>query len=157
MPRRWGIDDDEVEPAVLVELVELLHRHVLLRARERAGDVAVEAVAQDAVRLRVVVRIGAHELVEGGLGVEHERVQATTGNRVAVGIPKLARDLVGRVREVLETQRVGQPLRRIDGHHHCAAAPPRALDGEGRGGRRLPDTSGAAADEDVVRGDELQR
>ena len=33
---------------------ELLHRHVLLRAREPAGDVAVEAVAEDAIGLRRV-------------------------------------------------------------------------------------------------------
>ena len=37
---------------VLVQLVELLGRHVLLRARQRAGDVAVEAVGQDALGLR---------------------------------------------------------------------------------------------------------
>ena len=35
---------------LVVQLVELLHRHVLLRAREGAGDVAVEAVGEDALR-----------------------------------------------------------------------------------------------------------
>ena len=49
VPRRRRVDDDEVEAALLVQLVELLHRHVLLRARQRAGDVAVEAVLEDAL------------------------------------------------------------------------------------------------------------
>ena len=47
MPRRRRVDDDQVVAALLVQLVELLHRHVLLRARERAGDVPVEAVLED--------------------------------------------------------------------------------------------------------------
>ena len=38
-----------------VQLVELLHRHVLLRARERAGDVPVEAVLEDALGLLLVL------------------------------------------------------------------------------------------------------
>ena len=48
---RRRVDDDEVEVAVVVELVELLHRHVFLRAAERAGHVAIEAVVEDALRL----------------------------------------------------------------------------------------------------------
>ena len=48
---RRRVDDDEVEVALVVELVELLRRHVLLRARERAGDVLVEAVGEDALGL----------------------------------------------------------------------------------------------------------
>ena len=51
MPRRRRVDDDQVEAAVVVQLVQLLHRHVLLRARQRAGDVAVEAVLEDALGL----------------------------------------------------------------------------------------------------------
>jgi hypothetical protein len=31
--RRGCVDDDELEAALFVELVQLLHRHVLLRAR----------------------------------------------------------------------------------------------------------------------------
>ncbi len=48
---RWRVDDNQVEPAPIVELVQLLHRHVLLRAPERAGDVAVERVGKDPLRL----------------------------------------------------------------------------------------------------------
>ena len=69
------VDDDEVEVRLLVQLVELLHRHVLLRAREPAGDVAVEAVAVDPLRLRGIDGVARDQLVEGRLGVEHHRPQ----------------------------------------------------------------------------------
>ncbi len=51
VPARRGVHDDEVEPAFLVELVQLLHRHVLLGARQRRGDVPVEGVLEDALGL----------------------------------------------------------------------------------------------------------
>ena len=88
VPGRRRVDHDEVEPAAVVELVQLLHRHVLLRARERAGDVAVEAVLEDALRLLVVARVGQDELVERGLGVEHQRVQTPTRSGVAARDPR---------------------------------------------------------------------
>ena len=53
VPGRRRVDDDEIEAALVVQLVQLLHRHVFLRAAERAGDVAVEAVVEDALRLLV--------------------------------------------------------------------------------------------------------
>ena len=73
--RRRGVDDDEVEVGALVQLVELLHRHVLLRARQGAGDVPVEAVVEDALACSGVDGVGRHEVVEGALGVEHQRPQ----------------------------------------------------------------------------------
>ena len=73
--RRRRVDDDEVEVAGVVQLVELLHRHVLLRARQRAGDVPVEAVVEDALRLLLGGRVLRDEVVERRLGVEHQRVQ----------------------------------------------------------------------------------
>ena len=61
---------------LLVQLVQLLHRHVLLRARERAGDVAVEAVAEDALGLRPDrVELRATRSSNVRLGVEHQRPQ----------------------------------------------------------------------------------
>ena len=155
VPGRRRVDDDEVEAAAVVQLVELLHRHVLLRARERAGDVAVEAVVEDAGGLLVVARVRLHQLVERGLGVEHERVEATTRRGVAVGIPALARDLVRRVRQVLEPERVGEALGRVDGDDDRVATAARALDRERRRGRRLADAAGAAAQDDVPLFDEL--
>ena len=49
--RRGGVDDDEVEAVLLGELVELLHRHVLLGPREGLGQVAVDPVPHDPVGL----------------------------------------------------------------------------------------------------------
>ena len=129
MARRRGVDDDQVEAAFVVELVELLHRHVLLRSRERPGDVAVEAVAEDAVRLLGVGRVAVHEPVEGGPGVEHQRGQPPLTGRLAVGIPAGPGDLAGRVAELGEPERVGEPLGGVDRHHHRVAA------GPGRGER----------------------
>ena len=45
------VDDDQIEVALVVQLVQLLHRHVLLGATERTGDVAIEAVVEDPLRL----------------------------------------------------------------------------------------------------------
>ena len=91
-----GVDDDELEPARRVQLVELLHRHVLLRAGEGTGDVAVEAVREDALHLLLVLRVLRDELVERRLRVEHRargvdraprgrrrRARATAGSRAA--------------------------------------------------------------------------
>ena len=44
--RRRRVDDDEVEALVAVQGEQPLGRHVLLRAAERAGDVAVEGVGR---------------------------------------------------------------------------------------------------------------
>ena len=103
--RRRRVDHDEVEVVRDVQLVELLHRHVLLRARQRAGDVPVEAVAEDALGLLRVGRVRRHEIVERRLRVEHQRPQLA--RPVAV-------DLRRRVREALEPERVGEPLGRVD-------------------------------------------
>ena len=70
---RWRVDDDEIEAAFVVQLVQLLHRHVLLRAAERAGDVAVEAVVEDALGLVRLGRVAGDEPVERRLRVEHQR------------------------------------------------------------------------------------
>ncbi len=68
--------DDQVEVARVVELVQLLHRHVFLGAAERTRDVAVEAVVEDALRLLGRHRVAGDEPVERRLGVEHERRRA---------------------------------------------------------------------------------
>ena len=51
VPRRRRVHHDEVEAALLVQLVQLLHRHVLLGPRQRRGQVAVEAILEDPVGL----------------------------------------------------------------------------------------------------------
>ena len=45
------VDDHHVELLGVDQLVELLHGHVLLRARERAGEILVEPVGQDGLGL----------------------------------------------------------------------------------------------------------
>ena len=51
---RWSVDDDEVPRAGRLELAELLHRHVLLRAGEARGQRDVEGVREDRLRARLV-------------------------------------------------------------------------------------------------------
>jgi methylmalonyl-CoA mutase cobalamin-binding subunit len=72
---RRRVDHHEVEPFVVVELVERLGRHVLLGAAQRPGDVAVEAVLEDPLSLIVVAGVGAHHLIEHRGRVEHHRPQ----------------------------------------------------------------------------------
>ena len=84
-PRRGGVHDDEVPAAVPTgfgaQLTELLHRHVLLGAGERARQRLVEGVGEDLLGL---LRGGVVEddLVEGPLHVEHHRVEGAAPSRV---------------------------------------------------------------------------
>ena len=119
---RRSVDDDDLVAAVLVQLVELLHRHVFLRARERARHVAVEAVVEDAFGLFLADRVARDESVERRLRVEHQRREPAARGRGAVGIPQLARHLARRVGERVEPERVGEPLRRVDRHDDRVAA-----------------------------------
>ena len=73
--RRWSVDDDEVVVPFVVQLVELLGCHVLLRSGERAGDAAVEGVREDAVGLFGGACVAPDEAVERRLRVEHQRGQ----------------------------------------------------------------------------------
>ena len=77
MAGRRRVDDDEVEAAFVVQLVQLLHRHVLLRAdertRRRCGRSGSRGCARPA-RRRSALR--AHERVERRLRVEHQRREA---------------------------------------------------------------------------------
>ena len=71
-----GVEDDEVPALVRAQLEELLHRHVLVAAGEGGRDVAVEAVAEDALAGGGVGRVAGDEGVEGALHVEHHRPEA---------------------------------------------------------------------------------
>ena len=61
--------------ALLDQLVELLHGHVLLGARQGAGEVPVDPVDLDVLRLLGAVRVALDQVVEGPLGIEHEGVE----------------------------------------------------------------------------------
>ena len=76
--RGRGVDHDQVVASVgqrlPVQLTQLLHRHVLLGAGERARQRDVERVLEDLLRLlRAGLRLD--HLVEGALHVEHHRVE----------------------------------------------------------------------------------
>ena len=90
VPGRRGVDDDEVEAAFLVQLVQLLHRHVFLRAAERARDVAIEAVVENALRLLGIGGVLGDEVVERRLRVEHQCVQLAVGRDTGIARPATA-------------------------------------------------------------------
>ena len=73
--RRRRVEDEQVVAVLGVELEQLLHRHVLLRAGERGRELLVDAVVEDPVARLLVGGVLAHHLVEGRLGVEHHRPQ----------------------------------------------------------------------------------
>ena len=79
---RWrGVEDEEVIATLLMDLEELLHRHVLLRAGEGIGELAIDPVLEDPVARLGVRRMLADELVEGCLGVEHHRPELAASSR----------------------------------------------------------------------------
>ena len=149
-PGRRGVDDDEVPPRagapvgahLLVELAELLHRHVLLRAREGARDRLVEGVGEDLLRL-LGGGVGDDDLVERPLHVEHHRVEGAAGRGVDAG------DGSGRVVELGQPHRLGEPAGRVDGEDDDPAALLGRPQRQGRRGRRLADPAGPAAHDDV--------
>ena len=142
-----GVDDDQVPLVAGPQLAQLLHRHVLLRTGEGRAHGLVEGVDVDLLGpLRVGVR--GHDLVEGPLHVEHHGVQLagpTPGVRGALDRV----DLAGRVVQLGQPERLGQPAGRVDGEHHRAPAvllgrPQRQRRRRGR----LADAARAAADDD---------
>ena len=154
---RRRVDDDEVEAAFVVELVQLLHRHVFLRAAQRAGDVAVERVVEDSLCLLVGRRVARHELVERRLRVEHECRESTAGHDVGVVVvrPQRAVDLGRLVREGFEPEGVGEAPRGIDRDDARVAAAARAFEREHRGRGGLAHAAAPAADQDLTFVDEL--
>ncbi len=76
--RRWRVDDHEIPLAARVQLVQPFDRHVLLRARQRARDRAVDRVGENGLGLLGVRRLLVDEPVERRGGVEHQRPQLTS-------------------------------------------------------------------------------
>ena len=139
------VDDDDVEAGVVVELVQLLGRHVLLGAGQRGGDVAVEAIAHDALGLLGVGRVELDEVVERALGVEHDRPQLAAVRVLVAPAGAEPGHCAGLVGEAGQPERVGQPAGGVDGHDDGAAPGRRGLGGQDRGGGRLADAAGPAA------------
>jgi hypothetical protein len=130
-----------------VELPELLHRHVLLGARERAGQCDVERVLQDLSRL-LRAGLALDHLVEGALHVEHHRVERALVSRAGRAGRGHARHRAGRVVELLDPHRLGQAPGGVDGEDDDAASPLGGTQRQRRRRRRLADATGAAAHDD---------
>ncbi len=145
-PGRWRVDHDQVPSTagggLGPELAELLHRHVLLGAGERARQRLVERVLVDLLGL-VGRRVGRDDLVEGPFHVEHHRVEAAALRRIH-GFDR-ARDVV----ELGEPHRLGQPPCRVDGQHDDLPPGLGGLQRKRRGRRRLADSPRPAADHDA--------
>ncbi len=154
MTCRRRVDDDQVEAAGVVQLVQLLHRHVFLRATHRARNVAIEGVAEDALRLDIVGRVARDEFVERRLRVEHHRRESTVGRGITRR-PASPVDLTRLVRQRADAECVGEPARGIDRHHARVPPAARALERNYCRGRGLADTAAAATDHDLAFGDEF--
>ena len=131
-PGRRGVDHDQVPAAVVlglrVQLTELLHRHVLLRARERRRQRLVERVLQD--RLRALGRASAPP-----------RPRRRSASCPASWRPGCRRRRVSsplhRTRGVVQladAERLRQPAGRVDGQHDHLA--PRFGGAQGQRRRR---------------------
>ena len=145
--RRRRVEHEQVEVALLVELVELRDRGELLRARDRAGELLVDPVGEDLVaRARRPAR-GARS------AASNVRLESSI---IAHSSPRLdpvrerSSDEPRLVAELLEPERVGQPPRRVDGHHGDRAPSRGQPQRERRRGRRLADAAGAGADGDPL-------
>jgi hypothetical protein len=114
--RRRGVEHEGVVAGLGVELVELLHRHVLLRARDRVRDLRVDAVAEQPVARGGVGGVALDELVEGALGVEHHRPQLPAHLDAGPG-EALGLDATGLVVELLEAERLSEPAGGVDGEN----------------------------------------
>ena len=146
---RRRVDDDEVEVAVVVELVQLLHRHVLLRAAERAGDVAVEAVVEDALapgRSSPRCAVTSWSNVDFVSSISAESVPPGSARAVVVPASR-GRSRCGVSESVSSPSASASRLAGSIVTTHGVAALPRAFEREHRGGRRLADAAAAAADQ----------
>ena len=138
------IEHHHVEAARFVQLVHLLHRHVLEAARHRRGELLVEAVLQDLPGALGRGRLPLHQFVPGELQVEHHGVHLAARAQSG-GAEQLVLDAGLSVAERLEPQAVRQPARRIDGEHQGTLPRRRHAQRERRRRGRLPHSAGSHA------------
>ena len=136
--RRRRVEDEHVERAGLVELVELRDRGELLRAGHRGRELLVDPVLEHLVARALVRREPLDQLVERPLGVEHHRPQLALG---------LDRDPMRLVAELVEPERRRQPPGRVDRHDGDLQAPLGEPERDRRGGGGLAHASRAGADD----------
>jgi hypothetical protein len=132
------VEDDLLKLAGREQLEQALYGHVLEDAGQRAGEMAVEAVAENAVARRGVRGVGRDQPVEGGPGVEQARGQPS-------GCAERYVDLALR-RRAADSQSILEAMGRIEGDHQGRTARPGRHHPEGRREGRLADA--AAPDDD---------
>jgi hypothetical protein len=159
VPGRRRVHEDQVVATRGVDLVQPLHRDVVVALHEPARDVGVERVGEDGVAGGGVGGVGPHQLVPRLLGVEHRRPELPPRLGDAGGGEVLGWYLRLHVAESLQPEGVGQPPCRVHGdHQHLSAVVGR---GHGRGCRRrrgLAHAARSTADHDLLGGQQrLQR
>ena len=151
---RRRVQHQQVVAALLEELVQLLGRHVLLRARDRVGQLLIDAVVEDPVTRLLVGRVALHEVVEGALGVDHHGPQlplhldALVSESRRVHKPLL-------VAQLGQSERVRQPFRRVDGQHQDLLALGCHAHGDRRRGGRLAHPARAGAHAHLLVGQDV--
>jgi hypothetical protein len=136
VPGRRRVEHQQVVEALAVQLVELLHRHVLLRAGHGVRQLAVDRVGEHGVARALVGRVLVHQLVEGALGVEHHRPQLALHRRI---------HQVGLVSQLVQAQRVREAARGVDREDGDLAATGGHAERDGRGGGCLAHAAGPGA------------
>ena len=123
-----------------IELVELGDRGQLLRPRDRGRQLAIDAVGLDLLGPVRVWRDPFDQLVERPLGVEHHRPQLALDIHRAGG-QAIGIDPARLVLELLEPERVGQPVGGVDRHDRDLRAARRHPERDRGRRRRLADAA----------------
>ena len=72
----WGsVDNDKIEPLVVVKFIQLFHRHVFVGTRHRISDVSKEIVGENVLGLFFAGRVGANKPIECCRCIEHDGPQ----------------------------------------------------------------------------------
>ncbi len=147
--RRRRVEHQQVEAALLVELVELRDRGELLRAGHRVGELLVDPVREHLVARARVGREPLDQRVERPLRVEHHRPQLAR-HLDPVGAEALRVDQPRLVAELLEPERRREPPRGVD-RDHRDLQPALGHPHRERGRRRrLAHAARAGADDDPL-------
>jgi hypothetical protein len=148
MPGGRRVEDHEVEALVGRQLEQLLHRHVLVAARERGRDLLVEAVVEDAAAGGLARGVLVDERIERAPRVERHRPQRARRPRRQAREVEPPRSALERGQAEAGREAAGG-VDRADEH---LAPFERRLQGQGGGGRRLAHAAGAADDEHATLG-----
>src|SRR5271155_2517066 len=142
MRRGRSVDDFELEGGRLMQIVELLQRGESFGASELGGQAFVEWIVENSAAQCRIGNEALNDRVPRARNVEHHRGQLKLA--VESGSCKLScTDSRRLAAEARESERVAQPLRRIDGNHGGVEAGGCARECECGGDSRLTDAAGA--------------